>query len=147
MYNTESKKEEKIKEFENCFFSGDFNDTGVLYTKCVGNVTELHNYSFDGEDQTIAQGESLSNYFYFDDKHIVYCVYESDSARFLLYDMKTHETERIGEASSELPIIYAVTNNTVYLSRSDESSNSYEIGCLSKADFESGAFDKTTNIK
>lgn len=63
-------KEEKIKEFENCYFLGDFNDTGVLYTKCTGNAAELHNYSFDGEDQTIAQGESLSNYFYFDDQQI-----------------------------------------------------------------------------
>lgn len=146
-YNIKSKKEEKIKDFENCFFNGGFSGTALLYTQQTDGGNSLHNYTFDGKDSTVAQDGDITNYYYFDDRRIVYCVYEADSARYCLYDTQTGQTENASGSSSEMPIIYAVVGDKIYLSRSEADSVSYGIGYLSKSDFLNGDFDKIVKVK
>jgi hypothetical protein len=145
-YDTENQNEELLKSFENCYFNGGFSDTAVMYTQKTDNATELHSYSFDGEDTLIAREESLSNYFYYDEKRVVYGIYETESQHYCLYDLQTGETEIVGDTASEIPIIYAVTDGKIYISTADNSGNSYGIGCLSKTAFEDGNFDKAVDI-
>lgn len=146
-YNIKSQKEEKLNCFENSYFNGGFSSTGMLYTQETDNGNELHNYSFNGEDSLIAQGENLSNYFYYDDQRIIYCIYESDSAHYCLYDSETRQTKSIGKLSSELPVIYAVVDNKIYLSTSNDIESSYGIGYLNKEDFVNGNFDEIITVK
>jgi hypothetical protein len=147
-YDTKNQKEEELKSFEDCYFYGGFSDTGALYTQKTADGSEdLHSYSFSGENTLIAHEKSLSNYFYFDEQKIVYEIYETEASQYCLYDSQTGQTEIICESAAELPIIYAVTDDKIYISTSDGSENSYGIGYLNKDDFASGNFDKVIAVE
>lgn len=140
--NCETGEDDVITELKRVDVFGGFNDKEILYTDFSEDEKKLFLYDYKNEPVEIAESATgIASYFYIDD-NIVFCGDSNGESAFFVYDGQKTERIETKVNQEELPIIYAVTDNYVYVGCYDSEEN-FCIGRLSHDDFINGYFDKT----
>jgi len=135
-------KDEIIKELKKVNTFGGFDDKEILYTDFSGDEDKLFSYDYKNDPVEIDESSTgISSYFYIDD-NIVFCGESNEESAFFLYDGQKSKKIETKVDPEDLPIIYTVTDNYVYVGCNDSDKN-YCMGRISHDDFLNGNFNET----